>query len=607
MKDYIKLIKFFIGLAISILISTFLWDFISINYSNTGNVIGYYSEKEISPFNNFLRFIIFTSIPIFTYIILHKIIYKDELLYFFSIFQNNYPSLQKNNILKFFLYFFFLLSLLNFLSADFIVNEVDYFHEGLSLSSGYNSKITGLFWSGSYISNSLFSEFVSTNLSWLISKKETIGSLKVFHELLRFLTEIIIIYLIYLICRLFNYTKEKEIIFFTFVCFICLYLNRGLTESFYPNRYRDIPILLLLVFVFNNINSIYPKKINSLAIGLLSCFSILWSFDRGIYANAIILILIGILLFKKKFLNIGYLFFGVFIGWLCFYLYFDTSEIRNFLINAYSVSKDADLFLGTEYPKPFDFNSDKHAARGTKNLLLIIINGILIFNIILNKNSKIPSSSKLYLLFFFSAAFICYKTGITRSDGYHMKQAMFFQNIILVSLVTNFLMEKINHTFIDKTKKYIPYSIIIILLIITFKNLKTSNIKSFKDRYLNYVNIEDEKFISNDYKFLKNELTNKYDFDCIQLFSYDAIIPFLLKKKFCTKYNFMYVLTSDSVQNRFIEEIKSKKPNYIIFNKKFEDIPLIPVEERFKAVFKYIQTNYKIEKEILNWVLYSKD
>ena len=104
-----------------------------------------------------------------------------------------------------------------------------------------------MFWSGSYISNSLFSEHIIPNLSWLISKKETIGSLRVFHDLLRFITEIIIIYFIYVICKLFNYNKEKEVIFFVIICLITLYLNRGLTETFYPNRYRDIPILLVLI------------------------------------------------------------------------------------------------------------------------------------------------------------------------------------------------------------------------------------------------------------------------------------------------------------------------------------------------------------------------
>ena len=150
----------------------------------------------------------------------------------------------------------------------------------MSLSSGFNSKVTGLFWSGSFISHSLFSEFLSTKISWLITQKESIGSLRIFHEFLRFLTEIILVFLIYNICKLFNYSKDKQVFFFVILTLIILHLNRSLTELFYPVRYRDIPILLTLIFSLNIIKSNFPKKINALIIGFLSCTSILWSFDR---------------------------------------------------------------------------------------------------------------------------------------------------------------------------------------------------------------------------------------------------------------------------------------------------------------------------------------
>ena len=107
MDKYIKFFKVFIGVTISIIIATFLWDIISFNYSNPNNVIGYYSELNLSPTNNLVRFIVFTSLPIFTYIILHKIVYKDNLTNFFLIIENNHPNVNKNNILIFFFYIFF--------------------------------------------------------------------------------------------------------------------------------------------------------------------------------------------------------------------------------------------------------------------------------------------------------------------------------------------------------------------------------------------------------------------------------------------------------------------------------------------------------------------
>ncbi len=603
----IKVFKISVGVIISIGISTLLWDIIKINYSNPENIIGFYSEQKISPLNNLLRFITFTTIPVAVYISLHKIILKENLINSFNIFKNDNLILEKNNFLSYSLYIFLITIFLKFLSSDFYLNKVDYFHEGLSLSSGFNSKVTGLFWSGSFISNSLFSEFLSTKISWLITQKESIGSLRIFHEFLRFLTEIILVFLIYNICKLFNYSKDKQVFFFVILTLIILHLNRSLTELFYPVRYRDIPILLTLIFSLNIIKSNFPKKINALIIGFLSCTSILWSFDRGIYVNILILFLIAILFTKKNYSNILYLIFGIILSWVIFYLFFGNEEIKDFLNNSFTVSKYTDLIIGIEYPKPFDFESGKHAARGTKNLLLIILNGIFISNMILSKNSKISPSSKLYLLFFFITAYINYRSGITRSDGYHMKQAIFFQNILFVTLLINFFIEKINFLNIQIFKKYMSFSLIIFILLFSIKDFKFYNIINFKDRYSNYISKNDDYFLSNEYILLRNSISNNFNFDCIQLFSYDMILPYLLKKKFCTKYNFLFIANSDNLQNDFINQLRVTKTKYIVFNKNYEFIPLIPVEKRFDKVFKYINENYQVKEEILNWIILGKN
>ena len=114
MNNYIKLIKIFTGVIISIILSIFLWDFSSISYSNPGNVIGYYSEQNLSPMNNLLRFIIFTSIPICTYIVLHRIVYKDHFANFFLIFGNNYLDSKKKYHLNFFFIFLFFIKFFKF-------------------------------------------------------------------------------------------------------------------------------------------------------------------------------------------------------------------------------------------------------------------------------------------------------------------------------------------------------------------------------------------------------------------------------------------------------------------------------------------------------------
>ena len=47
------------------------------------------------------------------------------------------------------------------------------------------------------------------------------------------------------------------------------------------------------------------------------------------------------------------------------------------------------------------------------------------------------------------------------------------------------------------------------------------------------------------------------NYNCIQLFTYDAALPYLLKKPNCTKYYFIYSLGSISDQNYLIKNMNN--------------------------------------------------
>jgi len=592
-------------LLLTIIFSVILWDFISLEYSNPGNVIGEYSEKKISSYNNLIRYLFFTITPIIVFLFSYIFLFNKKISEILKIFKNDYPIMKSNNFLLIILVIFIILSLLNFLSIEFSLSKADYFHEGLSLSTGLNSKLNGLFWSSSFISNSFFSEFLNPRIAWFVSQKESIGSFRVYHEFLRLITEIILIYLIYSITKIFNFSKNKELFFFVIICIIGIYLNRSLTENFYPIRFRDIPIFFSLIFILKIITKKSCGYINPILLGSISCASILVSLDRGIYINLLLITVIIIFVIKKKYLDNLLIILGVIIGWVSFYLYFDFNEIQNFLLNSYYMISNIDLIAGIEYPKPFDLESGKHASRATKNLLIIIINGIFLIYLIFDKKIIISQNSKLFLIIFFILGYINYKTGITRSDSYHMKQAIFLQ-LLLLSVFIFLTLTRLNFIFRKKIFNNLTIFVSIFLLsLFILHDIKPTNIINFKNRYLEYININDKYFIDDDYVNLIDHL-DKYQPECIQIFSYDAIIPYLLKKKFCTKYNFIYAISNERLQNNFIRELKDNKPEYIVYNKNFKFIRLIPVKKRFLKIYNYINHNYYIDSEIRDWVIFKK-
>ena len=72
MNYKIKNLILVLSILLSFIISILFWKNITLDYSNIGNVIGYYSENTISERNNLIRFVFFTGFPIIVFFILIK-------------------------------------------------------------------------------------------------------------------------------------------------------------------------------------------------------------------------------------------------------------------------------------------------------------------------------------------------------------------------------------------------------------------------------------------------------------------------------------------------------------------------------------------------------
>jgi hypothetical protein len=246
----IKNLKIFIGVLLSIWISTFLWDKILLNYENPENVIGVYSELNFSRHNDLLRFLVFTLFPILTYVLLSNYYYKKELCKFSTLLLVRHPNniTDKSKILIL-LIILIILSFVNFILTDLPLQKIDVLHDGLPLGNGYNSKITNSFWINTFTNNSLFSDFLNPRIAWFLSQEESIGALRVNHIFLRFITEIFLIIFIYEYIKILNFKEDIQLFAFLVLCLSAIYLNQKLTENFYPVRYRDIPIFFFLAIM----------------------------------------------------------------------------------------------------------------------------------------------------------------------------------------------------------------------------------------------------------------------------------------------------------------------------------------------------------------------
>ena len=98
------------------------------------------------------------------------------------------------------------------------------------------------------------------------------------------------------------------------------------------------------------------------------------------------------------------------------------------------------------------------------------------------------------------------------------------------------------------------------------ENYRINNIVNFNSNFLNYINLSDENFI--DKKTIKlinyyNKINEKND--CVQNFTYDLAVPYLMKKPSCTKYFSTWIASPTIKQQDYINEIIHIEPQYILY------------------------------------------
>ena len=138
--------------------------------------------------------------------------------------------------------------------------------------------------------------------------------------------------------------------------------------------------------------------------------------------------------------------------------------------------------------------------------------------------------------------------------------------------------------------------------------MNIENIKTFKSRLYKFANTTDDYYLDN--KLL--DVVNYYksivkNDECVQIFNYDALIPYLVKKPSCTKYHFIWAVGSKKRQLQFIEELKVLKPNYILLHGPQDFSGGISAAERLPYAYKYILDNYSNNKELNEWVFYKRN
>ena len=594
MKFQKERLIFLICIFISFFLAFLSWDYIHFKYTDPG-IIGAYSLNNHHSFNDVFRYIAFVMIPIFTFIGVKAYYEKNFILNIKTLFSNNRFIYKNNSHLSWLTFFIILIFLfLEFFSIPFPVHNLDSFHEGQKMSAAYKSLLDNSLWSGSYVTVGVFYEILSSKITWKIFDHTSIGLIR-FTEL--FLIFVLKILLILFLTFLSNFLKLSN--FYKIIFIIINVLFFSFLIDYNPGvdliSSREIPILTLLILflslLYNN-NNLFVLFL----IALLSTSSMIWAIDRGLVCNFLILcILIYLVLigeYKKSFLFVIF----ITLSWLILF-YILKNEFYYFIDNTITIFKEMNYIHGLIHPTPF--TDDPNSTRATKTLLFIILASFISVDLIFSKKNDFDLNLKRIFIFLTIIVISSYLYALGRSDGPHIKNSFGYPLILIFIYISyNFLL------IISKREKYLTYFISLLFVIITISSFKINyqNLITFKERFISYVYQSDEFFLNSKEFDLVSELKPQInDFKCIQLLSNDAALYYLLRKKSCTKYYYVWNSSSKNIQKKFINELKNTK---IIIEGGKKNNWDVPLEKKLFLIYDELNQKFTFSKQINDWKVF---
>ncbi len=579
-------------LIFSVFFSTIIWNFISINFGDI-QILGEYFENKHHALNDPLRYIFFILFPISVYLLFKFFFEKEELNFDNLKFENvqNNKTIKNLFILNLIIIFFLFLE---FFSIEFPINEIDIYHEGQKLSAPFKSLIDEKLWSGSYVTTGIINENIGIKIIWKILNHQSIGSMRYLQLLYILSFKLSLVFLIYFITKNILLNHHLKLIFYLTSILLTLYLIDYDVGSANVFSYRDLPVLLCLIIFFQSLNNKKDINLSLISISFLSVLSFFWSIDRAINVNFLIIFICFFLFFNNQNKKIVTILISVLFFWLIFYLYLG-NEFKFFLDNTISVLKNQNYVHGIIHPQPF---SDlPNSSRATKSLLLIILSLLISLSFLFRDKIKYSNNLKVIIITLSFVSFCSYLYALGRSDGGHIKQTtgvliLFFSTFIFFNLLK----------FLEKFYKANLATITILSLIIIFVfNLKIDlkNILNYSDRFNEFVFLDDKEYLSDEQNYLVENITPLLDnYDCIQLFTNDSALPYLLKKPNCSKYYFIYSLGSVADQNDLIRNMNNTE--FVIYSGQTDNWGISP-QKKLTIVNNYINSEFLNTKKILDW------
>ena len=586
--------------TISIGISSLLWPYININFSNITGAQGAITKDNYSTDADTLRYIFFISIPLITFLLSYYFFKVKKIREFTDLIKFPEINITKNYNMGFFIIILFICILLQFLSLNLPTGSIDTFHDGELFSVTKNTILNNSYFKDTYTIHG-FSDIFYPRVFWNIFGVETIGAGRLFFLYLIFIIKIFCVILSYQMIK-FSSVNNKIVFFILFSLALISLSEYQVPINFSYFSYRDIYIIIYLIFLANCFLQNKESYITNIFLGLIPSFALLMHIDTGTFLYTSLLVFLIFLGINKKFKSIFQIFLSIIFSWAFMFLVLGPDELKSFFQNAITIILSMDYLHGTIYPEPFfSIGENKNGMRGTRGLLLQITAGLFVLYNFFNKKNDLSNGGKIFFLFIFFLSFIMYKNALGRSDSYHIRMS----NDLPILINSYFLIHLIIKKFETKFKLPIftnKQNLLFFVLLVSFfyyGKINFNKILYYKSNINNLVNLDSEHYIDKnkkDFVIYYKELTSADS--CFQNFTDDLILLYLIEKRSCSKFVASWLASPKGLQEEYIKSIRKGKPSFIVYESKYFKVDNISMSERLENVNKYILENYEFYKKI---------
>jgi hypothetical protein len=291
------------------------------------------------------------------------------------------------------------------------------------------------------------------------------------------------------------------------------------------------------------------------------------------------------------------------------YFYFGKIEIINFIEQITHIVKNIDRIHGMEYPQPFfSIGENDDASRATKLLLFFIIFGFFFNILIFLKNDYLHIKDKVLISFIYLYSLISFKNALGRSDGGHI---MISSDWITILLFYLFLFSTFFYLNVKIKKNYSQKTISIILLFLIvvsiFYKFQNKTIYEASNNIRNFISTSNSEFISNERKVILKKISALVkDEKCINNFTSDLSIPYLINKPTCTKFFSSWIVSGKKIEKKYLKQLEESTGNYLIYNSPYFIVDQIPTNKRLPIADTFIKNNYFEAFNYQNYVILKK-